>query len=51
MGFIELEKAYYRVKRESLWQLLRMYDVGRKRLSGIKSMYVDSSVCVRIKGE
>ena len=27
-----------------------MYDVGGKLLSGIKSMYVDSSACVRIKG-
>ena len=34
-----------------LWQVLRMYDVGGKPLSGIKSMYVDSSACVRVKGE
>ena len=27
-----------------------MYDVGGKLLSGIKSMYVDSSTCVRVKG-
>ena len=27
-----------------------MYDVEGKLLSGIKSMYVDSSACVRIKG-
>ena len=33
-----------------MWQVLRMYDVGDKLLSGIKSMYVDSSTCVRIKG-
>ena len=26
-----------------------MYDVGRKLLGGIKSMYVDSLACVRIK--
>ena len=32
-----------------LWQVLRIYDVGGKLLSGIKSMYVGSSVCVRIK--
>ena len=30
--------------------MLRMYDVGSRLVSGIKSMYVDSSVCVRIKG-
>ena len=28
---------------------LRMYDVGCKLLSGIKSMYIDISVCVRVK--
>ena len=38
-----------RVNGEALWQVLRMYDVGGKLLSGIKSMYVDSSACVRIK--
>ena len=27
-----------------------MYDVRGKCLSGIKSMYVDSSACVRVKG-
>ena len=50
MGIIDLENAYDRVNREALWQVMRMYDVGAKLLSGIKSMYVDSSACVRIKG-
>ena len=44
MGFIDLEKAYNRVNWEALWQVLRLYDVGGKCLSGIKSMYVDSTV-------
>ena len=43
MGFIDLEKVYDRVNREALWQVLRMYDVGNILLSGIKSMYDDSS--------
>ena len=50
MGFIDLDKAYDRVNRKTLWQALRMYDVGGKLMSGIKSMYVDSSACVRTKG-
>ena len=41
---MNLEKAYDRVKREALWQVMRMYDVG-----GIKSMYVDSLAYVRVK--
>ena len=27
-GFMDLEKAYDRVNSESLWEMLRMYDVG-----------------------
>ena len=27
-----------------------MYDLGSKLLRGIKSMYVGSSACVRVKG-
>ena len=50
VGFIDLEKAYDRVNRKALWQVLRMYEVRGKLLSGIKNMYVDSSACVRVKG-
>ena len=49
MNFIDLEKAYDRVNMEALRQMLRMYDVGGKLLSGIYSMYVDSSACVKVK--
>ena len=41
--------AYDKVNRETLWKVLRMYDVEGKLSSGIKSMYVDSSACVKIK--
>ena len=50
VGFIDLEKSYDRVNKEALCQVLRMYDIGGKLLSGIKSMYVDSSACIRVKG-
>ena len=42
VGFRDPEKVYDMVNREALWQVLRMYDVEGKFLSGIKSMYVDS---------
>ena len=29
---------------------MALYDVGGKRLSGIKTVYVDSSACVKVKG-
>ena len=47
VSFMELEKAYERVNREALWQVLRMYDVGSNLLNGFKSMYVNSLACVR----
>ena len=46
---MNLEKAYDRVNREALCQVLRMYDVGGKLLNGIQSIYVNSLACVRIK--
>ena len=49
VGFMDLEKAYDRVKREALWQVLTIYDVGGKLLNGIKSAYVNSLACVRVK--
>ena len=50
VGFINLEKAYKRVNREALWHMLIMYEVDGKLLSGIKSMYIDSLACFRVKG-
>ena len=49
-GFMNLEKAYDKVNRETLWQVLRMYGVSGKLLNGIKSMYVNSLACVRVNG-
>ena len=49
--FLDLEKAYNRINREALWQVLRMYGVwGGGKLLSIKSMYVDSSALVIVKG-
>ena len=47
---MDLEKAYDMVNREALRQMLRMYDVGGKLTNGIKSMYVNSISCLRVKG-
>ena len=49
MGFMNLEKAYDRVNRESFWQVLKMNDVSGKCLSGTKSMYVNSLASVSVK--
>ena len=50
VGFMELEKVYDRVKREALWQVLRMYDVVDKLSNDKKSMYVKILACVRVEG-
>ena len=44
-----VREVYDSVNREALWQVLRMHDVGDKLLGGIKSIYVDSLACVRVK--
>ena len=43
-------RAYYSVNKETIWQVLRMYDVDDKLLNRIKSIYISSLICVRVKG-
>ena len=50
-AFMDLEKAYDRVDRAALWNVLRMYGVGGKLLRAIQSFYVDSRACVRVGDE
>ena len=47
---MDLEKAYDRINRETLWQVLVMYDVGGKLFNDIKSTNVNSLASVRVKG-
>ncbi len=48
---MDLEKAYDRVDWRALWLVLRIYGVGEKLLSAIKSFYEAASACVKINGE
>ena len=50
-AFMDLEKAYDRVDREALWNVLRVYGVGGQLLEGIKAFYRNASACVRVDGE
>ena len=45
LSFMDLQQAYDRFNREALWQVLVIYGVGGRLLSGIKSMYGDSEAC------
>ena len=42
-AFMDLEKAYDRVDRGALWQVLRMYGLGGKLLGGYRA-------CMKITG-
>ena len=44
VAFMDLEKAYDRVDREALWQLLSVYGVGGGLLAAIKKLYVSKNV-------
>jgi hypothetical protein len=48
VAFMDLEKAYDRVDKLAMWEVLRIYGVGGKFLCAIKSMYEESMVSVII---
>ena len=50
LAFMDLEKAYDRISREGLWDVLKVYGIGGKLLEGVKSFYVNSRACVRVGG-
>uniref|UniRef100_A0AAQ4S6N9 Reverse transcriptase domain-containing protein n=1 Tax=Gasterosteus aculeatus aculeatus TaxID=481459 RepID=A0AAQ4S6N9_GASAC len=50
MCFVDLEKAYDRVPREILWEVLREYGVRGSLLGAIQSLYAQSESCVRVLG-
>ena len=50
MCFVDLEKAYDRVPREVLWEVLREYGVRGTLLRAIQSLYAQSESCVRVLG-
>ena len=41
-AFIDLEKSYDTIDRHGMWQMLRVYGVGRKLLKPVLSFYIDS---------
>ena len=51
VAFMDLEKAYDRVDRDAMWQVLRIYGIGGKVLRGIMSFYEEGRACVRVASE
>ncbi len=48
---MDLEKAYNRVDRKGLWDVLRIYNVGGCLPRGIKSFNKDMSASVQLNGK
>ncbi len=45
-AFMDLEKAYDRVDREALWNVLKIYGVGGQLLKGIQAFYREANAWV-----
>ncbi len=50
-AFMDLEKAYERVDREALWNVLKIYGVGGQLLKGIQAFYREANACARVGGK
>jgi hypothetical protein len=50
ISFVDLEKAYDRVDRGLLWDVLLEYGVGGPLVGAVASLYEGSRSCVRISG-
>ncbi len=50
-AFMDLEKAYDRIDRKGLWDILRVYGVGGQLLEGIRSFYENASASLQVNGE
>ena len=50
-AFLDLEKAYDRVDRDAMWEVLRLYGIGGRLLKAVKSLYAGSVACVRVGNE
>ena len=50
-AFLDLEKAYDRVDREAMCDVLRLNEIGGRLLRGVKSLYVGSKACLRVGNE
>ena len=47
IAFMDLEKAYDRIDRDAMWQVMRIYGIGGRVLRGIMSFYEGGRACVR----
>ncbi len=50
-AFMDLEKAFDKVDRKSLWDTLRVFGVGGRLLKRIRSFYDNACASVQVNGE
>ncbi len=50
-AFMDLEKAYDRVDKEVLWNVLEINGVGGQLMKEIKAFYRVANACVKVDGE
>ena len=50
-AFTELEKAYVRVDREALWDVLMIYGVEGQLMEGIRTFYREMSTFTKVDGK
>ena len=48
---MDLEKAYDRVVREELWQVLSVYGLDNQLIQRVKSLHYNIKACVRVGGD
>ncbi len=48
---VDLETAFDRTDWDAMWDVMRVYGVGARLLSGMRSFYKDANVCVEVNGE
>ena len=47
MLFIDFEKAFYSVNRDTLWEILQFYGVPKKIISLIMAFYENTECCIK----
>ncbi len=50
-AFMDLEKAYDRVDRKALWNVVKIYGVGTQLIEGIKAFHREANAYVTVDGE
>lgn len=45
---MDLGKALHRIPWKAMWNVLKVYKIGRKLLSDVKLLYKNANTCVKV---